>query len=347
MESVNILNEIMDYYCQTTATTTIVSSQKQTLKYCTINNNELNKCRDWSRAVDDNYRFQFRLECIEADNKDHCMQLIEIQKAHLVSAEPGEIYIAGRYHSLVPIVYEQYGSGGGSSTNQSNTGYYAVAIVKANSYTYIQQPKDLRNKNACFSGVGQLAGWILPIIKLLEMDLIDTIDCNNIIQNAANFFNESCAPNALIDKNNPIGTNPQKICLLCESKKCSGNDFYANFEGALNCLRNKGDVAFVKHTVVDQLSRIHRTYSKRFQRKESDDSLQRSTNQSNQEKPVTNPNIITMNNQSRQVHSDGELSSDIDERTGSSTMNETNMSSFSRLKRLSMKRLKKLGNVSK
>ncbi|OTF80557.1 Transferrin-like protein [Euroglyphus maynei] len=234
------------------------SQQKETLKYCTINKNELNKCRDWSRAVDGDYRFQFRLECIEADNKDHCMQLIETQKAHMVSAEPGEIYIAGRYHSLVPIVYEQYGP-----TNQ--TGYYAVAVVKANSYTYIQQPKDLRNKNACFSGVGQLAGWILPIIRLLELDLIDTIDCNNIIQNAANFFNESCAPNALLDKNNPIGTNPQKICLLCESRKCSGNDFYANFEGALNCIRNKGDVAFVKHTIVDQLSRINRIRRQDYQ----------------------------------------------------------------------------------
>nr|XP_027202008.1 melanotransferrin-like [Dermatophagoides pteronyssinus] len=242
-----------------------VSSQKQTLKYCTINQNELNKCRDWSTSVDNDYRFQFHLECIEADNKDHCMQLIEIQKAHLVSAEPGEIYIAGRYHSLVPIVYEQYGSGGGSSTNQSNTGYYAVAVVKANSYTYIQEPKDLRNKNACFSGVGQLAGWILPILRLLELDLIDTIDCNNIIQNAANFFNESCAPNALLDKNNPIGTNPQKICQLCESKKCSGNDFYANFEGAFNCLRSKGDVAFVKHTIVDQLSKIHRIRRQDYQ----------------------------------------------------------------------------------
>ncbi|OTF69369.1 Phosphoinositide phospholipase C-like protein [Euroglyphus maynei] len=95
-----------------------------------------------------------------------------------------------------------------------------------------------------------------------------------------------------------------------------------------------------------KLSRMHRTYSKHFYRKESDDSLQRSTNQQ-ERSMVINPNIVAMNDQqSRQVHSDGELSSLKDERTENDT-NETNLSSFSRLKRLSMKRLKKLGNISK
>lgn len=232
------------------------------LKYCAINNQELLKCQDWANAItihnklamNNNDRFRFNLECITADNKDHCMKLIENQQADFVLAEPGEIYIAGRYHSLVPIVYEQYGN---------NSLYYSVAVVKTSSYSYITELKDLRNKKACFSGVGQLAGWILPISKLLQLDLIDTLDCNNIIQNTANFFGPSCAPNALIEKNNPIGTNPQSICSLCMSKKCAGNDLYSNFEGALLCLLNGGDVAFVKHTVVDQM-----VHSGRFRRQD-------------------------------------------------------------------------------
>ncbi|KAF7490608.1 Melanotransferrin [Sarcoptes scabiei] len=228
-----------------------VSQPRPFLRLCTVSENELKKCQQWSNAVEENRMFQFYLRCEIADNKDHCMKLIENQKADFVLAEPGEIYIAGRFHSLVPIVYEQYGP-------INATGYYAVSVVRTNSRSYIQDLRDLRDKKACFSGVGQLAGWILPIVKLLEMNLIDTIDCNNVIQNAAHFFGSSCAPNALIDKNNPIGTNPQSICSLCDSKKCSGNDLFARSEGTLSCLLRKGDVAFLKHTVIDRFIKINK-----------------------------------------------------------------------------------------
>lgn len=186
------------------------------------------------------------------------MQLIEDQKADLVSLDPGEVYIAGRYHSLVPIVYEQY-------TPNNQTGYFAVAVLKSNSRSYINELKDLRSRKACFSGVGQIAGWVLPIVQLLQNDLIDIIDCNNIIQNAANFFGKSCAPNALIEKNNPIGTNPQSICSLCASGTCAGNDIYASSEGALLCLSNGGDVAFVRHNSVDQLVKTGRFKRQEFE----------------------------------------------------------------------------------
>lgn len=221
------------------------------LKFCTISKQEQRKCEDWSQEVNKIPYFEFDLECVLADGKDQCMRLIEDQKADMVLLDPGEVYISGRYHSLVPILYEQY-----SPNNQ--TGYFAVAVVKSNSQSYIQNLKDLRGKKACFSGVGQLAGWVLPINKLIELDLIDIIDCNNVIQNAANFFGPSCAPNSLIDKFNPIGSNPRSMCSLCSSDKCSGGDMFANFEGALQCLLNGGEVAFVKHTSVDQLVRTNR-----------------------------------------------------------------------------------------
>lgn len=219
------------------------------LNYCAIGKAERAKCEDWSRDVSRNNYFQFDVGCVQASDKDECMKLIEDRKVDFVLLDPGEVYIAGRHHSLVPIVYEQYGP-----SNQ--TGYYSVAIVKASSSDFIRSLKDLRSKQACFSGVGHLAGWVLPMAKLLELDLIDIMDCNNVIQNAANFFAESCAPNALIDKNNPIGTNSQQMCSLCASHRCVGNDLYSNFDGALLCLRDKGDIAFVKHTTLNQMAEL-------------------------------------------------------------------------------------------
>ena len=42
--------------------------------------------------------------------------------------------------------------------------YYAVAVVKKDSD--IQRLSDIRGKKACFSGVGNLAGWVMPIAKV-------------------------------------------------------------------------------------------------------------------------------------------------------------------------------------
>lgn len=217
-----------------------------TLKFCAITSDEYKTCLDWSREVDKYPFFEYRLGCIQAFDKDECMKQIENGKADFVLLDPGEVYIAGRYHSVVPIMYEQY-----APNNQS--GYYAVAVVKASSFDYIRNLQDLRNKKACFSGVGHLAGWVLPINRLLDLDLIDIIDCNNIVNNTAKFFDSSCAPNALLEKYNPIGTNPQSMCSLCATSKCAGNDRYANHDGAMLCLAHHGDVAFVKHSVLDQM----------------------------------------------------------------------------------------------
>ena len=42
--------------------------------------------------------------------------------------------------------------------------YYSVAVVKRDSD--IRRLSDIRGKKACFSGVGNLAGWVMPIAKV-------------------------------------------------------------------------------------------------------------------------------------------------------------------------------------
>lgn len=82
-------------------------------------------------------------------------------------------------------------------------GYYSVAVIRES--LDIKSLADLKGKKACFPGVGQMAGWVIPISVLIDKDIIEVKDCNNIIKTAAAFFGKSCAPNSLIDKFNPSG----------------------------------------------------------------------------------------------------------------------------------------------
>lgn len=87
---------------------------------------------------------------------------------------------------------------------------------------------------------------------------MEIIDCNNLVKNAINFFGESCAINALINRNNPIGDNSDKLCALCTGKipggRCTPTDPYGGYEGAFRCLLEAGDIAFLKHMSVEELT---------------------------------------------------------------------------------------------
>lgn len=133
-----------------------------TATWCTISKAEYNKCMALSRAVDrEIYAFgsdYVSLTCKFATNKDECMTLLDFEKAHLTTLDSGEVFVGGRYHSLVPIMQEIYDSG----LNYQ----YAVAVVKKGSLSNVNSLYDLRGKKACFAGVGTLAGWITPIFNV-------------------------------------------------------------------------------------------------------------------------------------------------------------------------------------
>jgi melanoma-associated antigen p97 len=82
-------------------------------------------------------------------------------------------------------------------------------------------------------------------------------DCNNHVKTATAFFGPSCAVNSLVNKYNPIGDNSDKLCTLCTGVipggKCTQSDPYTGFEGAFRCLMEAGDIAFLKHTTVDEM----------------------------------------------------------------------------------------------
>ena len=61
-----------------------------------------------------------------------------------------QVFVGGRYHSLVPIIREVYENG--------RDFYHAVAVVKKGTMMHVETFEDLRDAKACFSKVGSLAG---------------------------------------------------------------------------------------------------------------------------------------------------------------------------------------------
>lgn len=83
------------------------------------------------------------------------MTLLDHEKAQITTLDAGEAFIAGRYHSLVPIMQEIY---------ENDVNYqYAVTVIKKDSLQDVNSLYDLRHRKACFAGVGTLAGWVIPI----------------------------------------------------------------------------------------------------------------------------------------------------------------------------------------
>ncbi|XP_046384399.1 melanotransferrin [Ischnura elegans] len=240
--------------CVVSGETLEVINEETELIWCTVSIEEQSKCKNLSRAIDNDINSfgydRMKLRCKRSFNKDECMSQIDEETAHITSLDAGEVFVGGRYHSLIPIMQEVYEGG--------DKFYYAVAVMKKGSLPEVQSIGDLKGKKACFAGVGTLAGWVIPVYTLMQQGGLEIIDCNNHVKSATNFFGPSCAVNALINKNNPVGDNSNKLCQLCgghsPGQKCTEADPYAGYEGAFRCLVEAGDVAFLKHTTVETVT---------------------------------------------------------------------------------------------
>ncbi|XP_037068709.1 melanotransferrin-like [Pollicipes pollicipes] len=199
------------------------------IRWCTLNVYEQEKCSDFNKTlIKESYKFGFNafsVECVQGFDSSECMRMVDQDQADLLVLDPGLTFIAGRFHSLVPIMQEVYADGGRE--------YYSVAVVKRDSD--IRRLSDIRGKKACFSGVGSLAGWVMPIAKLMSKGEMSIADCNNHVKSVSEFFGESCAVGALTTQYNPLGDNSNKLCDLCGAEqpgqKCTDADPYAGTEG--------------------------------------------------------------------------------------------------------------------
>lgn len=138
---------------------TVNDPVNNTIVWCTVSENEQNKCEAFSRVVErekflfeNNYMF---VRCKQAFSKEECMTILDQESTAITTMDAGEVFLAGRYHSAIPIMQEIY---------DNNINYqYAVAVIKDGTLSDVQTLHDLRGKKACFAGVGTLAGWAIPI----------------------------------------------------------------------------------------------------------------------------------------------------------------------------------------
>ncbi|XP_073843497.1 transferrin 2 [Musca autumnalis] len=221
--------------------------------WCTKSQAEQYKCQNLTLAIErDRALFDdalLNLTCFKAFSADECIHHIDHENAHITTLDAGDVFTAGRYNSLIPLMQEKFEGG--------FTNYHSVAVVKAGTLQDVTSLRDLRQKKACFPWVGSLAGWIVPIYTLQREGGMEVVDCNNQVKTAANYFNNSCAVYSLIDKYNPIGDNSDKLCTLCTGKipvgRCSASDPYYGYDGAFRCLLEAGDVAFLRDSTVFEM----------------------------------------------------------------------------------------------
>lgn len=146
------------------------------LTWCTTNIEEQYKCQNFTKALErDRSLFEddfYNVTCKQGFNSDECVLWIDRGEADVTTLDAGEVFNAGRYHSLVPLMQEAFEGG--------FKNYYAVAVVKKDSVSDLNSLYQLRGKKACFAGVGSQAGWTIPIhtvgvLSFLEINMISNV----------------------------------------------------------------------------------------------------------------------------------------------------------------------------
>ncbi|XP_019959418.1 serotransferrin [Paralichthys olivaceus] len=214
----------------------IPSTTSDAMKWCAVGRSESDKCDSWSVAslVQDGTT----IDCIKGNTVDDCLKKIMHKEADAMAVDGGQVYTAGKC-GLVPAMVEQYDQGQCSAPGAAGSYYYAVAVIKKGSGVTWE---NLRNKRSCHTGIGRNAGWNIPMGLIYEQ----TKNCN-----FSAFFSSSCAP----------GADPSsQLCAQCAGNaesinkcKASNEERYYGYAGAFRCLaEGKGDVAFVKHSIVKE-----------------------------------------------------------------------------------------------
>ncbi|XP_061549609.1 serotransferrin-like isoform X2 [Phycodurus eques] len=234
----------------------ITAAGSSAITWCSVGHSETRKCDTWS--VNGMVDGENKILCQTAPSVEECLKMIMSKEADAVAVDGGEVYTAGQC-GLVPAMVEQYDEAKCSISGASSSSYFAVAVVKKGSgVTWA----NLRGKRSCHTGFGRNAGWNIPMGKIHK----ETGSCE-----FSKFFSSGCAPGA------PAGS---PFCSQCAGSgkpvddkfKCqpSSEEKYYGYAGAFRCLvEGAGDVAFIKHTIVEENSDgnnlRHHTHPRQYQ----------------------------------------------------------------------------------
>ncbi|XP_034295466.1 serotransferrin [Pantherophis guttatus] len=212
--------------------------------WCAVGKAEKKKCDMWSAQSNG------AVECEVAETTENCLIKIIKREADAITLDGGHIYTAGKC-GLVPVLTEIPPEDSSACVDPKKgvtaKGYYAVAVAKKRDAEI--NWTTLRGKTSCHTGVGRTAGWNIP------MGLIN--NQYNLSCNLDTFFRESCAPGA------PLESTLCKLCkgsgghgALTQKYKCkpNSNEIFYGYNGALRCVIEVGDVGFVKHTTITEVT---------------------------------------------------------------------------------------------
>jgi len=142
-----------------------VLEPRRTVRMCTTTDTETSKCQDLAQAA---YSRDIRpgLSCVSRPSLDECLSAIKDNQADVVSVDAGLAVSALKKFQVAPVLKEEYEDDHRTS---------AVAVVKKSSA--LQSWADLKGHKACFSNLGEAAGWVVPVHKLVTSGLVDKNNC--------------------------------------------------------------------------------------------------------------------------------------------------------------------------
>lgn len=154
------------------------------------------------------YGIEPNIQCIRGESKFRCLDDVAKNVADLVVVNQDERLRSEINFNLTAILYEH--------SAQFEDNYVTVAVVKSNSK--IQSYTDLYGKRACFPS--QEGAAFLSVAQTISQLRLSDTNCTSSVERF--FASDSC-----FGKINSCG------------------DRYEGDEGALRCLKERGDVAFM------------------------------------------------------------------------------------------------------
>ncbi len=124
----------------------------------------LQQCTTAMSAADDRTR-GITFTCVAGGSPRGCMDMIEEGDADITVLDPRDQYYAIDTFKILPLAHETYQNG---RTYED----LSVAVVKQAMCTSNVKFSDIKNKNACMTGYGKIAGWQLPFGYMADEGMI-------------------------------------------------------------------------------------------------------------------------------------------------------------------------------